>query len=354
MLFSCSKLVREKLDKEIFVEIDTDPFFIWNLHEIQIGHKKTLVFANELTQFNFIIYGIKKSEYSHLNKMFVDGLTQTLKGYGFKDDVINQYLNQGDKVIFRSTKDKKSISRVNKVCMTYKDMYYYEKDFNDNAKSVIRVLNQHPFGNIFPIDLFIQEIKTRYIQAISYDAYRLFIELIDENDIISRDLVLPINTNLLLLHKYIQALFGWTNSHLHQFIFHDQSIEYRVKMNEIEDDFEEFYIKHNIKSISETDILIGDILKLTNEIQYEYDFGRGWQCKIKLLEKIENCDLIQAKCYNAQGIVELEDERIHECMIDYYDYQRFNTLKDYLDFCLRNNSDLYSINSRLDEYPLFI
>lgn len=354
MLFSCSKLVRDKLDKEIFTEIVTDPFFVWNLHEIQIGHKKTLVFANELTQFNFIIYGVKKSEYSHLNTLFIEGLIRTLKGYGFKENVINQYLGQGKEVLFRSTKDKKSISRVNKICMTYKDMYYYGKDFNDSAKSVIRILNQHPFGNIFPVDELIQEFNIRYNKAISYEAYRLFVELLGETDIISRDLVLPTKTNLSILHKYIQALFGWTNSHLHQFIFHDQSIEYRVKMNETDDDFEDFYLNHNIKSISENEISISDILKLTNEILYEYDFGRGWQCKIKLIEKIDNCDLIQAKCYNAQGIVDLEDERIYECMIDYNDYQSINTLKDYLDFCLKNSSNLYSINSRLDEYPLFI
>lgn len=352
MLFSCSKIVKEKVDKDIFTEIDTDPFFIWNLHEIQIGHKKTLIFVNELTQFNFIIYGIKKSEYSHLNRSFVDVLTRTLNGYGFNKDVVNQYLVQGNRVVFRSTKNKKSISRVNKVCMTYKDMYYFGKNFSDNAISVIRILNQHPFGGIFPIELFVQEFNARYKQVISYKAFRLSIELLDDNNTVTRDLVLPINSNLLIVHKYIQALFGWTNSHLHQFIFYNQSIEYRVKINELEDDFEDFYKNNNIKSINETDILICDILKLTNEIQYEYDFGQGWQCKIKLIEKIDNCNLIQAKCYNAQGIVELEDEKIHECMIDYYDYQRMYTFKEHLDFCLKSNSSLYSINSRLDEYPL--
>lgn len=354
MLFSCSKLVRDKLEKEIFIEIDTDPFFIWNLHEIQIGHKKGLIFMNELTQFNIIVYGIKKIEYSNINKLFIDSLTRTLMGYGFHEDAVKQYLKQDNKVFFRSTKDKKSISRLNKVCMTYKDMYYYGKNFDDNAKSVIRILNQYPFRYQFPIELIVKEFNERYNLAISFDAYRILVELIDENDTITRDLVLPIDTDCKRLHEYIQALFGWTNSHLHQFTFYDQSIEYRVKMNEIEDDFEDFYKQHNIKSINETDICISDILKLNNEFIYDYDFGRGWQCKIVLVEKLENCDLIQAKCYNAQGIVDLEDEKIQECMIEYYDYPIIATLKDYLDICLKNNSSLFSINSRLDNYPLFI
>ena len=98
--FSCSKLVRDKLEKEIFIEIDTDPFFIWNLHEIQIGHKKGLIFMNELTQFNIIVYGIKKIEYSNINKLFIDSLTRTLMGYGFHEDAVKLYLKQDNKVFF--------------------------------------------------------------------------------------------------------------------------------------------------------------------------------------------------------------------------------------------------------------
>jgi hypothetical protein len=83
-----------------------------------------------------------------------------------------------------------------------------------------------------------------------------------------------VNSDILLvdLHRIIQTTMGWTNSHLH--LFSDGFEEYSPKEFEVE------YAK-NSRTIKLDKILQGE----KSKIQYEYDFGDGWEHNI-LLEKI--------------------------------------------------------------------
>jgi len=83
-----------------------------------------------------------------------------------------------------------------------------------------------------------------------------------------------IDSDILLVdfHKVIQTTMGWTNSHLH--VFSDGIEEYSPKEFEVE------YAKDSRR------VRLDKILKEENaKINYEYDFGDGWEHIIKL-EKI--------------------------------------------------------------------
>ena len=83
-----------------------------------------------------------------------------------------------------------------------------------------------------------------------------------------------IDSDILLVdfHKVIQTTMGWTNSHLH--VFSDGIEEYSPKEFEVE------YAKDS------RTVRLDKILKEENaKINYEYDFGDGWEHIIKL-EKI--------------------------------------------------------------------
>lgn len=83
-----------------------------------------------------------------------------------------------------------------------------------------------------------------------------------------------IDSDILLedFHKVIQITMGWADSHLH--IFLDGIKEYSSKEFEIE------YAKDS------RTVRLNKILKEENfKINYEYDFGDGWEHTIKL-EKI--------------------------------------------------------------------
>ncbi|MFH1825367.1 MAG: plasmid pRiA4b ORF-3 family protein [Candidatus Firestonebacteria bacterium] len=86
-----------------------------------------------------------------------------------------------------------------------------------------------------------------------------------------------VNKDLLLssLHRIIQTVMGWSNSHLHQFIYNGQF--YSLPSEDDGDDME---------IIDYSKIKLSDLLENEkNKMIYEYDFGDGWEHEI-LLEKI--------------------------------------------------------------------
>jgi hypothetical protein len=88
-----------------------------------------------------------------------------------------------------------------------------------------------------------------------------------------RQLHVSSDMNLYLLHCCIQGAMGWYNSHLHQFIVNGQyyGIPHPLIDNGLKD---------------ERKIVLKNVLKQENAyIDYEYDFGDGWQHRITL-EKI--------------------------------------------------------------------
>lgn len=104
-------------------------------------------------------------------------------------------------------------------------------------------------------------------------AYQLKISLDHIKPAIWRRFIVDSDIKLPDLHKVIQTIMGWYNSHLHQFRINNK-----------------YYSMPNEESISEfTDyrkITLNQVI--TNEKQkfyYDYDFGDGWEHTI-ILEKI--------------------------------------------------------------------
>src|SRR5271157_583998 len=114
---------------------------------------------------------------------------------------------------------------------------------------------------------------TNIKQLKSNDAYQLKISLNHIKPVIWRRFVVDSDIKLPDLHKVIQTVMGWYNSHLHQFRINKQSYSLPD-----EDELMEFIDYRKIKLNS----------LITNEKQkfyYDYDFGDGWEHTI-ILEKI--------------------------------------------------------------------
>jgi hypothetical protein len=105
------------------------------------------------------------------------------------------------------------------------------------------------------------------------DWYQLKITLKNIKPAVWRRIVIPADILLPDLHKVIQTVMGWYNSHLHQFTingeFYTEPDEYSVD-----------------RSIDYRKIKLDQLITSENQaFEYEYDFGDGWEHKI-VLEKI--------------------------------------------------------------------
>lgn len=107
---------------------------------------------------------------------------------------------------------------------------------------------------------------------------QLKIELASIKPAIWRRVVVPETITLGKLHQVIQAVMGWTNSHLHEF----EIAGARFGVPDPEYDFGE-------PLISETRVRLHKSLEGTVSFRYVYDFGDDWEHKIKV-EKVLPAD----------------------------------------------------------------
>jgi len=99
-----------------------------------------------------------------------------------------------------------------------------------------------------------------------------------------RRVLIPSDMTLEDLHKVIQTVMGWTNTHMHQFVKDNKF--YRKKT---EDDVDWGYVDE----IDYENILVSDLISAEKDSMiYEYDFGDGWEHIILLEKIIPNSDQI--------------------------------------------------------------
>jgi Plasmid pRiA4b ORF-3-like protein len=103
---------------------------------------------------------------------------------------------------------------------------------------------------------------------------QLKIELAGIKPLIWRRVVVPETITLAKLHQVIQAVMGWTNSHLHEF----EIAQERYGIPNPTDPF-------GPPVVSETRARLGKSLGGMKSLRYVYDFGDNWEHKIKV-EKV--------------------------------------------------------------------
>ena len=75
------------------------------------------------------------------------------------------------------------------------------------------------------------------------------------------------------LHRVMQIVMGWTDSHLHQFVIDDERYA-----TPLPDDWDE-------PPSDERKVRLHDLVRAKTRFRYEYDFGDGWEHDV-FVEKI--------------------------------------------------------------------
>ncbi len=113
----------------------------------------------------------------------------------------------------------------------------------------------------------------KIIQLKPQTGYQLKITLNRTKPAVWRRFTVSADIKLPDLSRVIQAVMGWTNTHLHQFV-KDNTIY--AQQDEENSEFVTDYRKLRLNQI---------LTRVKESIRYEYDFGDGWEHKI-VLEKI--------------------------------------------------------------------
>src|SRR5437016_4291359 len=101
-------------------------------------------------------------------------------------------------------------------------------------------------------------------------AYQFRVVLVGISPLIWRRLLVPSDTTVADFHQVLQISFGWTDSHLHQFLIHAK--RYGLSRSggiAFRDD--------------PLEIKLSDFgLRVSEKFLYEYDFGDHWQHLIRV------------------------------------------------------------------------
>jgi hypothetical protein len=110
--------------------------------------------------------------------------------------------------------------------------------------------------------------------------YQLKVTIIDSKPPVWRRVLVPSDINLARLHDVLQIVMGWTDTHLHQYVF--GGTIYGVPDEDRDLFFGMIFANENESTLS-------SLLNLENDSMiYEYDFGDSWEHKIVLEKKIPN------------------------------------------------------------------
>jgi len=116
------------------------------------------------------------------------------------------------------------------------------------------------------------------------EVYVIKVTLLDTNPPVWRRVLVHRDTTLRNLHKTLQTVMGWTNSHLHQFVF---------KRQRYADP------KHGLGAgiIDENRTRLGDLICTPGaRLLYEYDFGDSWQHELLLEEVLLGDESFRQNC----------------------------------------------------------
>jgi len=127
------------------------------------------------------------------------------------------------------------------------------------------------------------------------EVYAIKVTLLRTSPLVWRRILVPRDITLRQLHRTLQTVMGWTDSHLHQFALPRQKFagpSYGV----------------GTKVANENRTELGELIGTVGaRLLYEYDFGDGWQHELVLEEILLGDESFQQMCVAGKRCCPPED-----------------------------------------------
>ena len=127
------------------------------------------------------------------------------------------------------------------------------------------------------------------------EVYVIKVTLLGISPPVWRRILVPRDITLHHLHRTLQTVMGWTNSHLHQFVVQRQRISGPRS-------------RVGTKVANENRTRLGELIWTVGaRVLYEYDFGDGWQHELLLEEVLLGDETFQQTCVAGKRCCPPED-----------------------------------------------
>ena len=151
----------------------------------------------------------------------------------------------------------------------------------------------HVFGRLLH-DGRVSEEELRGPQP-PMEVYVVKVTLLGTSPPVWRRILVPRDITLHNLHRTLQTVMGWTNSHLHQFVLPRQRLS-------------DARSRVGTKVANENRTKLGGLIWTVGAtLLYEYDFGDGWQHELLLEEVLAGDESFQEICVAGKRCCPPED-----------------------------------------------
>jgi hypothetical protein len=129
----------------------------WHANLIYIDRRKTVLFVNDKTLFNFIAPDVPRAQVRELSTLFAFWLSCVLSDEGFGESAKAKILGEYKDVLCAPTNNRQVLGSMNDLAFHYKHFVIESGGIHSPAvPGIIRKLNRMPFAAIgyrFPIEL---------------------------------------------------------------------------------------------------------------------------------------------------------------------------------------------------------
>lgn len=306
---------------------EENELYAWHANLLVINRRKTLVLMNNRNRYIIVLHGLKAKEFKNLNQVIQEAIRKTFRAERIKEEVIERYLEEAGPVSFHKTKNRSFVAQLNKAC---DNVWFESRDLDpdtlintDVAKRASRwSVGGGKMDMIRPYDQLRKDLTAMAEGAIfTSEAAVMKISMPFEGLSIWRRVRVPLDMPFTGFHDMLQILFGWTNSHLHEFYVFDQTEavepypyfspyhvtgDYKPVLT-IAMDEELMSDTQEVEQALEKDLLLSDIVPKYTVMNYIYDFGDNWRHEI-VVEKIEKDKPVESPfCLDGEGDAPPED-----------------------------------------------
>lgn len=121
-----------------------------------------------------------------------------------------------------------------------------------------------------------------------------------------REVLMPATCSFLDLHIVIQRIFNWYDEHLFNF----EMVTHSTNLHMEEYAFqapEDAFIPSGYALAEAREVLLGDVFPRSRTARYSYDYGDGWEHKIKLVKTLSDADVTAPQLMRGEGDAPPED-----------------------------------------------
>ncbi len=277
-------------------ESKKEDIFTWYVTYDTYRRKRFFLFCNAVTGYVVRIYGIRPKEGKDpqdLWEIFLECLEESLRFDGFHPEAIAGYLREEKETGYGPTKNK-DIKRLANDQNILTDKFLFSMDPQKRNQPIINhLINNMPLEEgESPLEKMAGYLeKYTEEQVLTHAAYEFDIRLELEGLLVHRRLLVPKQHTLADLHGFIQILFGWTDSHLFEFVAPSGEDYYSLPEYFPEDDtMKDAHLVSLEEAFAEK-----------KPWTYIYDLGDYWRHVITLRRETKNLGKIPPICTDYHG-----------------------------------------------------